>query len=107
MPRQSPYQIVLSLVVKRTTNQVCCDMGGESIILNLKSGIYFSVDEIGARIWALIEQPMSIAAIRDVVVAEYDVEPGACERDLQTFIEGMDAAGLIELQVGVNDAAVV
>jgi coenzyme PQQ synthesis protein D (PqqD) len=96
------HRISEASVVMRTTNQVCCDMGGESIILNLKSGIYFSVDEVGARIWALIEQPMSIAAIRDAIVAEYDVEPGACERDLRAFIEGMDAAGLIEVPIEVK-----
>jgi hypothetical protein len=94
-------------VLKRTTNQVCCDLGGESIILNLKSGIYYSLDELGTRIWALIEQPTAITGIRDAIVAEYDVQPEVCERDVRAFIEGMEAAGLIEVLVEVNDAAVV
>src|SRR4030095_14705049 len=84
-------------VVKRTTNQVCCDMGGESIILNLKSGVYYSLDEVGARIWALIEQPRAVAAIRDAIFGEYNVQTDVCERDVQAFLEGMDAAGLIEV----------
>ena len=91
------HRISEASVIKRTTNQVCCELGSESIILNMESGTYFSVDEVGARIWALIERPMSVAAIRDAIVAEYDVDPGVCERDLRTFIEGMDAAGLIEV----------
>ena len=86
-------------VVKRTTNQVCCDMGGESIILNLKSGIYYSFDQVGARIWALIEQPVPITAIRDAILSEYEVQAEVCERDVRAFIEGMDAAGLIDVLI--------
>ena len=92
-----------ALVVKRTTNQVCCDMGGESIILNLKSGIYYSLDEVGARIWGLIEQPMAVTEIRDAILSEYDVQAEVCERDIRAFIEGMDAAGLIEVPVEVKN----
>ena len=90
-------------VVKRTANQVCCDMGGESIVLNLKSGIYYSLDEVGARIWALIEQPITITAIRDAILSEYEVQAEVCERDVRAFIEGMDAAGLIEVLIEVKN----
>ena len=90
-------------VVKRTTNQVCCDMGGESIILNLKSGVYYSLDEVGARIWALIEQPTAVTAIRDAILSEYDVQTQVCEHDVRAFLEGMDAAGLIEVLIEVKD----
>ena len=92
-----------AFLVKRTANQVCCDMGGESIILNLKSGIYYSLDEVGARIWGLIEQPMAITAIRDAILGEYDVQAEVCERDIHAFIERMDAAGLIEVPIEVKD----
>jgi len=77
-------------------------MGGESIILNLKSGIYYSLDEVGARIWALIEDPMAVVAIRDAILSEYDVPAEVCERDIQAFIERMDAAGLIEVPIEVR-----
>lgn len=89
-------------IVNRTTNQVCCDMGGESIILNLKSGIYYGLDEVGAKIWALIEQPKAITDIRDAILKEYDVEADACDRDVLAFIEQMDAAGLIEVKNGTS-----
>ena len=94
-------------VFKRTTNQVCCDTGGESVILNLKSGTYYSVHEVGAKIWALIEQPTAIGAIRDAIVNEYDVDPEVCARDLRAFINGLETAGLIEVLDTVNNVAVV
>ena len=78
-------------------------MGGESIVLNLKSGIYYSLDEVGARIWALLEQPITITAIRDAILSEYEVQAEACESDVLAFIEEMDAAGLIEVLIGVKN----
>jgi coenzyme PQQ synthesis protein D (PqqD) len=92
-----------TFVVKRAANQVCCDMDGESIILNLRSGIYYSLDEVGARIWALIADPMPVAEIRDAILREYDVQIEVCERDIRAFIERMDAAGLIEVPIEVKD----
>ena len=87
-------------LVKRTENQVCCDMGGESIILNLKSGIYYGLDEVGVRIWALIERPAALTDIRDTILKEYEVKADACERDVMAFIERMSAAGLLEVKDG-------
>ena len=68
-----------------------------------QSGVYYSLDEVGARIWALIEQPITITAIRDAILSEYEVQAEACERDVRAFIEGMDAAGLIEVLIGVKN----
>ena len=90
-------------IVKRSANQVCCDMGGESIILNLKSGIYYSLGEVGAKIWALTEQPMAITAIREAILKEYYVEADTCEHDVLAFVEEMDAAGLIEVKNGTGE----
>jgi hypothetical protein len=90
-------------VVARKTNQVCCDMGGDWIILNLKSGIYYGIDEVGAMIWALLEKPMTLTDIRDAILKEYDVEADACERDVLAFIEQIDAAGLVEVRNGTDE----
>ena len=89
-------------MVQRTANQVCCNMEGESVILNLTSGTYHSLDAVAARIWALIEQPTAIADVREAILKEYDVDADACERDVLAFIEKMDAAGLIEVRNGTG-----
>ena len=32
-------------------NAVSCDLAGESVILDMKSGKYFALDDVGTRIW--------------------------------------------------------
>jgi hypothetical protein len=72
-------------------------MGGEMVVLDLKSGCYYGLDAVGARVWALIEQPASLSVIRDTIMAEYEVDAERCERDIQAFLDKMQAAGLVEV----------
>ncbi len=78
-------------------DQIASELGGEAIILNLTSGIYYGLNEVGARIWELIQQPCSFDDIYQKLVAEYDVEPDICKQDLTRILEDMKAACLIEV----------
>jgi Coenzyme PQQ synthesis protein D (PqqD) len=86
-----------SAIVVAAREQVSCDLAGEAAILNLKSGVYYGLDSVGARIWTLIQQPQAIPAIRDVLLTEYDVEAERCQRDLLALLGELLAAGLIEV----------
>lgn len=75
-----------------------CDLAGEAVILNLKSGVYYGLDHLGARIWNLIQKPAIVKEIRDTLLKEYDVQPDTCERDLLALLERLAAEGLIEVR---------
>lgn len=85
-------------LVVASTEQVSADLAGEAAILNLKSGIYYGLDSVGARIWRLIVEPRTIAEIEDVLVAEYEVEPSQCGPDVLAFIEQLAEEGLVDLK---------
>jgi hypothetical protein len=85
-------------VVVVTPSSVSADMGGEEIILNLKTGIYFGLDEVGARIWSLLKEPRSVASILETLLAEYDVESERCKADLLALLENLSGAQLIEVK---------
>jgi hypothetical protein len=84
-------------VVKRKPDQVSCDLSGEAVILNLNSGMYYGIDEIGQLIWNALEEPRSLQYLRDAIVRDYEVEPETCERDVKAFLAEMQSAGLIEI----------
>jgi len=88
----------LSSRVVASRAQVSCDLGGEAAILHLTSGTYYSLDPVGARIWSLLEQPIQVRALRDHLLAEYDVPPDRLERDLLALLEQLAAASLIEVR---------
>jgi hypothetical protein len=87
-------------VVVVAKDQVSCDLAGEAAILNIKSGIYYGLDPVGARIWNLMQQPRAVADIQNAITSEYDVEPERCARDLVGLLEKLLAEGLIEVKDG-------
>lgn len=90
-------------VVVAAREQVSCDLAGEAAILNLKEGMYYGLDAVGARIWSLIQEPRALHEVRDTLLREYEVEPERCERDLLALIEKLSSAGLVEMR---NEPAV-
>ena len=85
-------------IVVVSPDQVSSDLAGEIVMLNLKNGTYYGLDQVGARVWGLIEQPHRVAAIRDAILEEYDVEPERCEQDLLALLGELEQAGLIEVR---------
>jgi hypothetical protein len=84
-------------VVVASRDQVSCDLAGEAVILGLRAGVYYGLDPVGARIWSLLQAPRGVQAIRDALLAEYDVEPEHCEEDLLALLGQLAAEGLIEV----------
>ena len=76
-------------------DQVSCDLAGDTAILDLKSGEYYGLNPVGARIWDLIQESRSVTDVLNIIVDEYDVEAESCERDLLALIAELQGKGLI------------
>jgi hypothetical protein len=87
-------------VVVAAKDQVSCDLAGEAAILNIKNGVYYGLDPIGAKIWNLMQEPRKVVEIQTAITNEYDVEPERCTRDLVGLLEKLLAEGLIEVKDG-------
>jgi hypothetical protein len=79
-------------------DQVSSDLGGEVAILDLKAGVYYGLDAVGARIWSLIQEPRTVNEIRDILLEEYEVEPERCEHDLLALLRRLADEGLVEVR---------
>ena len=84
-------------IVKRVPDQVSCVLSGEAVILNLNSGMYYGIDEIGALIWAALEEPRTPEYFRETILRGYRVDKETCDRDVMAFLADMQTAGLIEI----------
>jgi hypothetical protein len=78
--------------------QVSSDLAGEAVILDFKSGVYYGLNEVGASIWNLIQEPKTVNEIRDAILEEYEVEPEQCDRDLKAILQQLADEGLIEVR---------
>ncbi len=87
----------LASTVCAVKQQVSRDLAGEAVILHTTSGVYYGLDAVGARVWALVQEPVSVQKLRDTILAEYDVTPEQCETDLFTLLRRLEGEKLIEV----------
>lgn len=91
-----------TLVASR--NQVSADLSpnttGEVVILGLKDGMYFELNEVGARIWQLIQEPRTVRSVITALLEEYDVPREQCEADVLSMAGQMIRRGLAEVYDG-------
>lgn len=86
-----------TVIISTAPDQIASELGGEAVILNLASGMYYGLNEVGARVWELIQQPCTFGSILHSLLEEYDVQPDICEQDLTKILMDMKEACLIEV----------
>ncbi len=74
------------------------NIAGEVILVPIRSHVadlesIYTLDEVGARIWELIDGQRRVKEIRDAIVEEYEVSPDVAEADLIEFIQQLEAIG--------------
>jgi hypothetical protein len=74
---------------------VSAELDNEVVLLNVQTGIYFGLDEVGGRIWALLETGASEDEIFHKLVDEYEVEPNELRADLMEFLDVLTSRGLV------------
>lgn len=55
----------------------------------------YSLNDVGARIWELLDGRRSLADIRDALLGEFDASPDAVEVDLLEFIGTLQSIGAV------------
>jgi hypothetical protein len=82
-----------TVVADRT--HVSAEVDGEIVVLQVTTGTYFGVDDVGAFIWRRLQEPMTVQDLCSAVVARYDVELADAAEDLDRFLNDLLGAGLI------------
>ena len=77
------------------------ELGSEVVMLSLRDGTYYGLDEVGAEIWRLIQAPMTIGRLVASLVDTYDVDAGRCRMDVISLITSLRDRGLVEVRDAV------
>ena len=72
------------------------DLRGEAVLLHVGTGRYFGLDEVGNRMWQLIQELGDLRAVEEKLLAEFDVEPAKLSADLDRFVEQLAERKLVE-----------
>ncbi len=83
--------------VVASKNQVSTNLSGEAVILGMHDSTYYGLDPVGARIWALVQEPRSLASVVETLTAEYDVTAERAMTDLVALAGTLIQCGLLEI----------
>jgi hypothetical protein len=83
--------------IKITDDVTWAELGDEIVILNLASGIYFSIGGVGRRFWELIADGAPFDSAVKELTAEFDVETERLKRDLVSLVDQLRSEGLVAL----------
>ena len=67
----------------------------EAAIINLKSGNYYSLDPVGAFVWAHIESGATVGEVVEKILGRYEARPAEVSRDVGSFLATLEQEELI------------
>lgn len=82
-------------VLARKSQIMTADMDGSTVMMDIATGKYYNLGQTGGRIWELLEEPMSVAALVDRLTGEYDVSRQQCLEQTLPFLRSLAERGLL------------
>ncbi|MBN2145762.1 MAG: PqqD family protein [Anaerolineales bacterium] len=89
--------ITLQSTVSIPEEVIFREISGEAVILNVASGKYYGLDDVGTRMWALLAEFGCLAPVSQALLEEYDAPPEQLQADLIRLVQELSAAGLLEV----------
>ena len=93
----TPDSSILGSTVSINDDVLFQELTGEGVLLNLKTGVYLGLNQVGTRIWQLFEDRPVLSRIVDSIVTEFDVEREQCAMDLVALVNEMTEHDLVTL----------
>jgi hypothetical protein len=84
-----------STVVARSDGFIEAEIDNEVVALSIEQGTCYGLNRVGSRIWNLLATPIRISDLCQKLLAEYEVDPNVCERQVIDLLEELRAEGLI------------
>jgi hypothetical protein len=73
------------------------DLDGEAVLLETATGRYYGLNEVGTRMWSLLQLHGEIEAVCRALLTEYQVPAHELRRDLLDFVGLLTSHRLIEI----------
>ncbi len=79
------------------TDVILQELGDEIVVANLDTGVYFALNEVAARTWALLREAPSIDAVVSSLFDEYEIDEETLKTDVTALLEQFQQHGLMQI----------
>jgi hypothetical protein len=85
-------------VVQRQSHLLANELSdSEAVMLDIESGTYFGLRDVAKAIWDRLEQPIRVEDLCSRLVAQFEVDPATCRREVDAFLLDLYTKGLLEV----------
>ena len=90
-------QISFGQKVSAAPETMINEVGGEAVLLNLKSECYYGLDDVGTSMWKALTSGGTIEEAYRSLMDEFEVDGEQLRRDFLALIEKLSEQELIEI----------
>jgi pyrroloquinoline quinone biosynthesis protein D len=82
-------EVMLDERLRREEGILAQEAHGQTVLLRLEDGGYYSLDEVGAMIWELCDGQRAVGEIVAMLCAEFDAPEATVRADVLEFIDDL------------------
>jgi hypothetical protein len=81
----------------KCTSILSSTLDNEVVMMSSEKGMYYNLDPIGSRIWALLDVPQTLESLCAQLMAEYDIDQATCQQETAEFLQSLAQRGLVQM----------
>jgi len=89
--------IASTTIVSRSPSVLTAEVDGEIVMMSVKQGRYFGLNDIGSDIWKRIEPPCSFATLIEGLAADYEADRATIRIDVKNLLGHMVEHDVVRL----------
>jgi Coenzyme PQQ synthesis protein D (PqqD) len=82
-------------VVGRRDRVMSQQVEGDAVLLDIESGEYFALNDVGGLVWDLCDGSRSVADVAELISAEFEVDKSTALTDALELLENLAGVGLV------------
>lgn len=83
--------------ISRPPHLVSSEVDGEMVVLDVGTGHFFHLNDVGSKVWVALDRPMTLAELCQVMQDRFDVDADTCRADIAEFVGSMAQNGLVNV----------
>jgi hypothetical protein len=80
---------------RRKDGWLAAYVGEEMVMMSAESGAYLGLNDVGAKVWEIIDQPKALSDICEGLAREFETTPQACQPEVEAFLTELEARGAV------------
>lgn len=84
-------------MIRKQNDWISAKVGDEIVMMSATEGKYIGLNQVGARIWHLLDVPQTPESLCATLLDEFDVTPETCRAEVDAFLATLHDYHAIDL----------